>query len=145
MATNGSFLVPPSPQGERDPYSLAPSTQPDDLLQIADPVNAIEANALVASVFQQDIANMKFEETTMELDFLKDEPVDFVDVKTPLTETSVWQNSQELINLLLLEDDNRSLSFPGVRLDDDLYMLSNRESQPYIFPVRMSPSVISYL
>jgi len=128
MASDDLFSDP-----RLEPYSFQPAPEPDYLSWDPDPINPIESNAL-EFLSQQEMGTAKVEEAIMESDFPKTQPEDnCVDLKVPLNEASVWEESQELVNFLLGAD--QSVSLPGVRLDDDLFVVSNRESQPFLYPV----------
>lgn len=136
MATNGFFSAH-SPQNDEHLCALDPSSILNDFSWISNPINPTETHVMVDSLSQQNHSAAKVEDSVMGLDFPKDESVDHsMDVKIPSAERSVWQESQELVNMLL--GDDRSLSPAGVHLDDDLFALSNYNSQAFLFPVRMS-------
>ena len=112
--------------------------QPDDLSSLwhISP-KSNDFHLLVPSELQTDMGDAlitKFEEPRNDVDFPKDESYDSsVDVKFPVSQVSIWQDSEELINLVL--GDDRSLSESGIRLDDNVYALANLESRHTLFPV----------
>lgn len=137
MAANGFFAVLSPPHGDENLNSLDPSSLPNNFSWISGPINSTQPNAMVDSLSQQNSGAEKVEDLTMGLDSPKDESARHsMDVKVPSIERSVWQESRELVNLLL--GDDHSQSSVGVRLDDDIFALSNYKSQPFLFPVRMS-------
>jgi len=144
MTNNGLFSDDYLPHSYSNSYSFNPAPDPDylswDPAWGPEPVNPIGTNS-PEFASQQEIGIAKFEESTMGQGFPKDEPADNrVDLKVPLVNGSVRKDSRQLVNLLL--GDDRSLSLPGVRLDDEVFALSNRESQPLLFPVRMLSNII---
>jgi len=122
------------PLFQLEPYSFQPAPEPDYLSWDPDSINPIESNAF-EFLSQQEVGIAKVE-AIMEPDFPKTQPEDnCVDLKVSLNEASVWKESQEFVNFLL--GDAQTVSHPGVRLDGDLFVVSNRESQPFLYPVRM--------
>lgn len=65
-----------------------------------------------------------------------------VDVKL-VPDTSTSHLSQDLMSMVLGEDSS-SLGF-NIRLDDDVFMMANKESESSIFPVQFLMQIISLI
>lgn len=82
-------------------------------------------------------AKSELEAPTFQIDSLKDEhDANFLDVKTDLDPPD-WLISQEWMNGVIGAD--LTVSEFDIRLNDDVYMVANKESANNIFPVSPRP------